>query len=89
MIARQIFYEGRVQGVGFRYSTHRVALGFDVVGWVKNLNDGRVELLAAGEKDEVEAFLQAIRDSELSSHIRNEVVQTIATPPGLRGFEIH
>ena len=89
MIARQVFYEGGVQGVGFRYSARRVALGFDVAGWVKNLADGRVEMLAAGEPEEVEAFLQAIRDSELSSHIRHEVTHQAPTPPNLRGFEIH
>ncbi|MFZ1218340.1 MAG: acylphosphatase, partial [Chthoniobacterales bacterium] len=56
----QVFYEGNVQGVGFRYSVRQIAKGFDVTGSVRNLTDGRVELLATGEKDEVRAFLEAI-----------------------------
>ena len=88
MTARHVFYEGRVQGVGFRYSVRQIATGFDVSGWNRNLPDGRVELLAAGEADEVAAFLQAIRDSDLGSFIRNESSDEIPPPAGLRGFEI-
>jgi acylphosphatase len=88
MTARHVFYEGRVQGVGFRYGVRQIATGFDVTGWVRNLPDGRVEMLAAGEKDEVEAFLQAIHDSQLASFIRAHTPHEIAPPAGLRGFEI-
>jgi acylphosphatase len=88
MIARQIFYEGRVQGVGFRYSVRQIATGFDVAGWVRNLPDGRVELLAAGEAEEVNAFLQGIKDSDLGSFIRNVTIEEVPAPVGLRGFEI-
>lgn len=84
----QVFYEGRVQGVGFRYTARRVAAGFDVSGYVRNLPDGRVELLASGEHDEVDAFLAALRDSELAGHIDAEQPSEIAAPAGLRGFEI-
>lgn len=84
----QVFYEGRVQGVGFRYSARRVAAGFDIAGFVRNLPDGRVELVASGEDGEVEAFLQALRDSELAGHIADEQVSPIARPAGIRGFEI-
>jgi acylphosphatase len=88
MTARHIFYEGRVQGVGFRWSVRQIAMGFDVAGWVRNLPDGRVELLAAGESDEVAAFLEAIRDSDLGSFIRKEIAEEIPPPATLRGFEI-
>jgi acylphosphatase len=88
MTARQVFYEGRVQGVGFRYTVRRIATGFDIAGWVRNLPDGRVELLAAGEPGEVTAFLQAICDSDLASHIRNHTPHEIPPPAALRGFEI-
>lgn len=67
---RRVFYEGRVQGVGFRYTVRQLAKGFDVTGWVRNLPDGRVELLAGGEPDEVEAFLAAITESELAGFIK-------------------
>ncbi|MGA3172739.1 MAG: acylphosphatase [Chthoniobacteraceae bacterium] len=88
MTARHVFYEGRVQGVGFRYTTRRIAAGFDVTGWVRNLPDGRVELLAAGELSEVADFLTAIADSELAGVIRNAATEEIPPPSGLRGFEI-
>jgi len=59
MTARHVFYEGRVQGVGFRYTVRQIATGYDIAGWIRNLPDGRVELLAAGDPEEVTAFLQA------------------------------
>jgi acylphosphatase len=88
MTAHHVFYEGRVQGVGFRYSVRQIAMGFDIAGWIRNLPDGRVELLAAGETGEVGAFIEAIRDSDLGSFIRNETPEEIPPPKGLRGFEI-
>src|SRR5688572_25537300 len=52
MAAKQVFYSGRVQGVGFRYTAKQLAAGFDVTGWVRNLPDGRVELLVIAEEAE-------------------------------------
>jgi len=87
MIGRQIFYEGRVQGVGFRYTVKQIAKGYDVVGWIRNLDDGRVELQCSGEQDEVEAFIEGIAESQLKSHIR--AVTAAPIPPlDQRGFEI-
>jgi acylphosphatase len=83
-----IFFSGRVQGVGFRYTTKNVALGFEVTGVVRNLPDGRVELVAEGAKEELEAFRLAIRDSGLGSFIGNEEVRWEEAEGGFRGFEI-
>ena len=88
MKAVQVFYEGRVQGVGFRYSVRQIAKGFNVTGWVRNLADGRVELQANGETDEVDAFLEDIRQSELGSLIRKESANALTNPPDTHGFEI-
>jgi acylphosphatase len=88
MKAVQIFYEGRVQGVGFRYSVRQIAKGFNVVGWVRNLTDGRVEMQASGEAEEVDGFLEGIRQSELGSLIRKESQNPLTTPPDSHGFEI-
>jgi acylphosphatase len=88
MISRQVFYEGRVQGVGFRYSTRNLAKGFDVTGWVRNLTDGRVELQVSGERDEVEAFLTAMEESELNSYIKKTDIHDIPPITDARGFEI-
>lgn len=84
----QVFYEGNVQGVGFRWSVRNIAKGFDVTGSVRNLPDGRVELLATGEEDEVRAFLDAILESEVRGHIRKHNEAPLTNPPPLRGFEI-
>lgn len=88
MISLQIIFEGNVQGVGFRWSVKRVAKGFDVVGWVRNLPDGRVELQASGAEAEVRAFIEAIGQSELRAHIRKTTETVVAEPPAARGFEI-
>jgi acylphosphatase len=84
----QVFYEGNVQGVGFRWSVRNIAKGFDVTGSVRNLRDGRVELLATGDDEEVRAFLDAILQSELRAHIKKHSESPLAEPPAFRGFEI-
>ena len=65
----EAFFSGHVQGVGFRYSTAQLAKGFDVTGFVRNLMDGRVELLAEGDQKECLQFLEVLQD-ELDSYIR-------------------
>lgn len=90
MIVKHVFYEGRVQGVGFRYTVRRLAQGFEVLGWARNLPDGRVELLAGGEPGEVDGFLQAIAESELAGFIRHRQVHLLPATElaGLSGFSI-
>lgn len=63
MIRATAYYSGTVQGVGFRYTTCRVAERFNVTGHVRNLPDGRVELIAEGDADEVDRFLAAVADA--------------------------
>ena len=84
----QILYSGSVQGVGFRYSVKSVANGFEVTGTVRNLADGRVELLAEGTKDELDAFRQGIRDSGVDHFIHKEDVNWNEAKNEFRGFEI-
>lgn len=84
----RILYSGHVQGVGFRYTVQGVACGFEVVGLVRNLLDGRVELIAEGDRSELEDFRQAIRESGLGPHIRHEEVHREPAQGGLSGFVI-
>jgi len=84
----QIYYSGRVQGVGFRYATKRVAAGFEVTGTVRNLPDGRVELTVEGNETELKEFRQAIRDSGLGHFIENEELSWREATGEFRGFEI-
>lgn len=89
MIARRVIFEGRVQGVGFRYTTKDIARGFEVCGWVKNLIDGTVEMQVSGERDEVEAFIKEVAsESPLSHYISGMHVQNIAPLEGVKGFTI-
>ena len=88
MISLQVFYEGNVQGVGFRWSIRHIATGFEVTGWVRNVPDGRVEMQVGGEEGEVRAFLEAIKQSELRGLIKKETESTLTEPVAARGFEI-
>ena len=83
-----IWYSGRVQGVGFRMTVCRVATGYEVVGAVRNLPDGRVELIAEGSREELEAFRSGIQDSGLRGFIRDERVEWSEPSGEYRGFEI-
>ena len=88
MISLQVFYEGHVQGVGFRFTVRHVAKGFDVTGWVRNLPDGRVELQVAGDEGEVRGFLDQVAQGELHSLIRQKTENKLNEAVAARGFEI-
>jgi len=60
MVQKTVLFSGRVQGVGFRYTTRSLSSGFQVTGYVKNLPDGRVEAVIEGDLHEVDRFLDAI-----------------------------
>src|ERR1043166_7313968 len=83
-----VFYSGRVQGVGFRYTVKSITTGFEVTGTVRNLDDGRVELIAEGEREELDAFRQAVRESGLGGLIQREEESFGAAMGQFRGFEI-
>ena len=83
-----VFYSGRVQGVGFRYAAKTVAAGFEIRGIVRNLPDGRVELVAEGSREELETFRDAIRGAGLAGFIRDEQVTWTDAQNEFRGFEI-
>lgn len=67
----QVFFSGTVQGVGFRFTVERLARRFPVTGFVRNLDDGRVEVLAEGEETKLVEFLAAIRESGMKDYIRD------------------
>lgn len=88
MISLQVFYEGHVQGVGFRFTVRQIAKGFDLTGWVRNLPDGRVEVQVTGDEGEVRGFLDQIAQGELHSLIRKQTENQLDEPVAARGFEI-
>jgi len=81
-------YSGHVQGIGFRYAVKILTNSFEVTGTVRNLPDGRVELVAESAKEELEAFLKAIRDSDVGPFIRQEQARWSEAQNDFRGFEI-
>ncbi len=87
MIRKNVHYSGRVQGVGFRWTTRRVASGHEVTGYVKNLPDGRVQVVAEGEKDEVNAFLADL-EKAMAGHIRDRKVDESPACSEFDAFEI-
>lgn len=84
-----MIFEGRVQGVGFRYTCKDLAKGFDVVGTVENRADGTVLLEVQGEADEVEDFIKEIaEESPLAHNIKGMHVKNITPLDGVKGFTI-
>ena len=67
----EAIFEGQVQGVGFRFTADQLARKFKLTGFVENLPNGDVKLVAEGEEEELSAFLLAIRNSHLRSGIRD------------------
>ncbi len=85
---RRVRFWGRVQGVGFRATTRQLAEAFPVAGHVRNLSDGRVELLVEGESSSIAGFLDAVADA-MGDNIHGSLVDD--EPPGhppLDGFTI-
>ena len=83
-----VFYSGRVQGVGFRITAEETAQDLEVVGWVKNLRDGRVELLAEAEQETLERFLNTVRTGPMKNFISQVEVSWSNASDTFDEFEI-
>ncbi len=85
---RRILFSGRVQGVGFRFKCQSLARRFELAGYVRNLADGRVELVADGESAEIDAYLKAVQ-AEMDPYIANVVTEPdLPHDDRLTGFSI-
>jgi acylphosphatase len=85
-VCKHVRYSGQVQGVGFRYTAQRLAEDLPVTGYVRNLPDGDVELVAEGEPEDVEAFLAAVA-RRMAGYIRGGDVRDVPSA-GYRQFVI-
>jgi acylphosphatase len=86
-IRNHVYYSGTVQGVGFRYTARRLAAGRDVTGFVRNLPDGRVELIAEGEGEAVGRFFEDVA-AAFEGLVRDVEVRDEAPTGEFRGFGV-
>ena len=84
---RIVLYSGHVQGVGFRFTTNSIAKGHAVTGSVRNLTDGRVEVVVEGAAGSIEPFLEGVRE-RMAGLIREETCQTLPPTGEFTSFEI-
>jgi acylphosphatase len=87
MVQAHILYSGMVQGVGFRYTAHRIARSLDVHGWVRNLGNGQVEILAEGSKETIEKLTKELGD-HFGSYIKDKHVTFENSPDQFKDFQI-
>ncbi len=87
MERRSVTFSGRVQGVGFRFTTRSVARGFDVTGWVRNEPDGTVRCEVQGDAAECERFLATLRE-RMAGYLRSVSTEPMPIVVGESGFVI-
>jgi acylphosphatase len=85
--AKHIIFKGHVQGVGFRYTTRRIASQFPVTGYVRNQPDGTVEAVIQGEEADIQNCLTEIQD-QFSGHIRDIDISPMVCNSHLKDFDI-
>ena len=88
MVRAHLFISGIVQGVGYRYRCHREAASRDLVGWVRNLPDGRVEALFQGPRETVDGMIQWCYRGPSEARVSDIEVRFEESGEGLQGFRI-
>jgi acylphosphatase len=83
----RLLISGRVQGVGFRFSTREAAIQRGVNGWVRNLSDGRVEAVLEGSQPDVQSMIEWCHQGPPAAIVQQVSVHQ-ESPEGLQGFEI-
>ncbi len=84
---REVFFTGNVQGVGFRYTAHEIAAAYAVSGFVRNLRDGRVQIVLEGQTQQIDDFLDALQ-ARMRRHVRNVTADELAPTGEFSSFEI-
>jgi acylphosphatase len=85
--AKHILFSGQVQGVGFRYTANRIARRYNVTGFVRNLPDGGVEMLAQGSEQDIDNCIADIQDS-FAGYIRDTQIDLVPYNPRHTDFRI-
>ena len=87
MVAKNVIFSGRVQGVGFRFTVHRIAGRYQLTGWVRNLPDGNVEMVAQGPAEDVDACLADIQEN-FGGYVRDTRITDVPVDPRHISFKI-
>lgn len=87
MVAKHIIFSGRVQGVGFRFTAHRMAGRHQLTGYVRNVRDGTVEMFAQGLAEDIDDCIREIQDY-LASYVRDVEVEEVPPNPTYKEFRI-
>ncbi|MHC4497038.1 MAG: acylphosphatase [Planctomycetota bacterium] len=87
IVARHIIFTGRVQGVGFRFTAHRMANRHQLTGYVRNLRDGTVEMLAQGRVEDIDDCIRDIQEY-LPGYVRDTRVEEVSPNPTSTDFKI-
>ncbi|OIR60886.1 acylphosphatase [Bacillus sp. FMQ74] len=88
MLQYRIIVDGRVQGVGFRYFVQMEADKRKLAGWVKNRDDGRVEILAEGPDNALQSFVEAVKNGSPFSKVTDIIVTESRSLEGHHRFSI-
>ncbi len=84
----RMLVSGIVQGVGFRYFAYKTALKLNITGWVRNLPDGRVEIVAQGKESDLNAYIREIRIGPRMASVRNIDIEEQPNDPIYNRFDI-
>jgi acylphosphatase len=86
-IAKHIWFSGRVQGVGFRYTAQRIASRYGLTGYVRNTHDGKVEMVAQGQPEDIENCIRDIRET-FGAYVRDVQENEVPVDSRYKSFEI-
>ena len=86
-VAKHIIFSGKVQGVGFRFTAHRMAGRHQLTGYVRNVRDGTVEMLAQGSAEDIDNCIRDIQDC-LAGYVRDVEIEEVPPNPAYKDFRI-
>ena len=87
MVRTHIIFTGRVQGVGFRYTTQNFANTLRIKGWVKNLSDGRVEMMAEGTREQLDNLIYKL-DKHFGEKIQSKDIDWMDARHSFNSFDV-
>jgi acylphosphatase len=89
MATKSFIVRGRVQGVGFRWFVEREAAMLGLAGWVRNNDDGTVEVLASGSNEQLDSLLAKLKQGPRAARVDTVDERSANAPEGLKSFSIH